>query len=74
MLELAVQGQASLLPVVVKRRGECVDLTERGAGGHLVTEEGEGKRKKKGGRESEREREREREINHTFQTAPGLVA
>lgn len=39
MLEFAIQSQTPLLPVVAQCGGECVHLTERGAGRHLITEE-----------------------------------
>lgn len=38
VFELAVQSEASLLTVLVERRGQSVHLTEGGARGHLVTE------------------------------------
>lgn len=38
VFELSVQSEASLLPVLVERRGQSVHLTEGGAGRHLVTE------------------------------------
>lgn len=38
VFELPVQRQASLLTVLVERRGQGVNLTEGGAGRHLVTD------------------------------------
>lgn len=38
VLQLAIQGQASLFPVVAQQGGESVDVAAGGARTHLVTE------------------------------------